>query len=77
MDVALLKPRLQESLNAKSPITLQADANIVVDGAGMQLLLAFVQQAKTNEIALQWEELPPPIAEAANLLNAEQVMLLD
>ena len=77
MDVALLKPRLEESLAQLKEITLRADQDIVIDGAGIQLLLAFVKQAQTNGVKLQWEMLPPPIAEAAKLLNAEQIMLND
>ena len=77
MDVAILKPRLEESLKKLKEITLRADQDIVVDGAGIQLLLAFVKQAQTNGVKLQWETLPPPIAEAAKLLNTEQVLLRD
>ena len=77
MDVALLKPRLEESLNNLKEITLRADSDITVDGAGIQLLLAFVKQAETNGVKLQWESLPTPIAEAANLLNAKQILLSD
>lgn len=77
MDVAILKPKMQKILNSLKEITLRADQNIVVDGAGMQLLLAFVKQASTSDIKLQWEELPPSISEAAKLLNTEQVMLLN
>ena len=77
MDVALLKPQLEERLGKLKEITLRADEDIAVDGAGMQLLLAFVQQAKSDGVTLQWETLPAPIVEAARLLNTEQVLLAD
>ncbi len=77
MDVAILKPQLEEALTKLKDITLRADPDITVDGAGMQLLLAFVQQAASSGVALQWEALPSPISEAAKLLNTEQVLLPD
>ena len=75
MDVALLKPKMEQSLAELKTVTLRADEDIAVDGAGMQLLLTFVQQAKQDGITLQWEELPAPIVEAARLLDTEQVLL--
>ena len=75
MDVALLKPRLEEILGKHNEITLRAEPDIVVDGAGLQLLLAFVEQARENEVKLQWEEIPPPLLEAIKLLNTEALTL--
>ena len=68
---------LQEFLKTQSEITLRADPSIAVDGAGIQLLLGFVTQAKLNKIKLHWEDIPAAITEAAKLLNTEQVVLLE
>ena len=66
---------MEESLTNLKEITLRADGDIAVDGAGIQLLLGFVQQAQNDEVKLQWESLPGSIIEAVRLLNAEQVLL--
>lgn len=75
MDVAQLKPRLEEYLQKLKEITLRADEGLMIDGAGMQLLLAFVLQAQHDGVRLRWESLPPPLVEAARLLACEQVLL--
>ncbi|MDH5572889.1 MAG: hypothetical protein OEY89_14075 [Gammaproteobacteria bacterium] len=77
MDAAQLKPQLQNIVETRSTITLRADPDITVDGAGIQLLLGFVNQAKINRIKLHWEVIPAPIIEAAKLLNTHQVVMLE
>lgn len=75
MDVAQLKPRLEQALQLGLPLTLNADADLHIDGAGVQLLFAFVQQAREQGISLHWQEVPAALEEAATLLNAEAIIL--
>jgi len=66
--VAELKEQLNNALSADN-IVLDASAIEVVDAAGLQLLLAFIQQARLKNITIQWGDLSEGFLNAAKLMG--------
>jgi len=66
--VAELKEQLNNALSA-GDIVLDASAIEVVDAAGLQLLLAFIQQARLKNITIQWGDLSDSFLNAVKLMG--------
>jgi len=66
--VAELKEQLNNALSADD-IVLDASAIEVVDAAGLQLLLAFIQQARLKNITIKWGDLSEGFLNAVKLMG--------
>jgi len=66
--VAELKEQLNNALSADD-IVLDASAIEVVDAAGLQLLLAFIQQARLKNITIKWGDLSDGFLNAVKLMG--------
>ena len=66
--VAELKELLSNALSADD-IVLDASNVDMVDAAGLQLLLAFIQQARLKNTTVQWGELSESFLKAVKLMG--------
>jgi anti-anti-sigma regulatory factor len=69
--VADWRQRLAEALDSERPLTLDAAAVEQVDGAALQLLLAFQQAARQSGREPSWRNPSSPLHEAAALLGLD------
>jgi phospholipid transport system transporter-binding protein len=64
-----LKQRLLAHLDAGAPCRIHAHAVSQLDGAGAQLLYAFVQEAARRGAEVRWVSASVPLSEAAAMLG--------
>ena len=69
--VAELRRQFDESLNSDRPLAIEAAAVEQVDGAGLQLLLAFQRAAASAGRTPVWRKPSPRLMEAAVLLGLD------
>ena len=71
-DITLVRDlyaQLQQARRAKQPVIIDAERVERVDTAVLQLLCAFVQDAKASGVTLQWRHPSAPVRQAARLLD--------
>jgi anti-anti-sigma regulatory factor len=64
-----LRAKLLEALDSSVPVTLNVSALQQIDTAALQLLTAFVQDAKRQDLAVTWQAPSGPLKQAAELLG--------
>lgn len=72
LDISLVQGfhgRLQAALVAKRPVIIEASQVERADTAVLQLLCAFVQEAQTRGLNVQWQQPTAALHDAACLLN--------
>ncbi|MFN3197050.1 MAG: lipid asymmetry maintenance protein MlaB [Bradymonadia bacterium] len=72
-----LKARLLELLEATGPVTLEGDGIETVDTAGLQLLLAFAQDARGRQLDWSWRAPSDQLVAAARTLSLSTELYLD
>lgn len=74
---AELYGRLAEAL-AEGVKAIELDGSELerVDGAGLQLLLAFMQEAERQQVDCSWAESPAMLVDAARLLGMDSALKL-
>lgn len=70
--VTELKTAMQQLLTSNELITLDGREVERIDGAALQLLVAFIRQASDQNIMYQWLEPSPPLKEAAKLAGLDK-----
>lgn len=73
-DVAAVKPVLTDALDGGRPVILDAAAVEHVDGAGLQLLLAFHAAMQAAGRRLDWKGPSPALLEAAGLAGVRDTL---
>ncbi len=68
---------LLRHLDRESAVCIDGQALQVVDGAGMQLLLAFVKDALARSMVVNWIGASPRLLGSARQLGLSQAMQLD
>jgi len=61
--------RLSQILDAHVDITIQSEDLSRVDAAGVQLMYAFVKEAKSRSITVKWASVSDALEEAATMLG--------
>lgn len=75
--VAELKTVLTDALASGRPVTLDARAVEQIDGAGLQLLVAFHNAMQAIGQPMAWKHLPSALSEAAALFGVRKTLGLD
>jgi len=65
---------LSAILDAQVDISIQSEALSRVDAAGVQLMYAFVKEARVRSITLTWESVSDALLEAATALGLNESM---
>lgn len=79
LDIAIaagLRDSLLQALQAQLPVVLQADAVSRADTAALQVLTAFLQDARSQGLAVRWETPSEPLRRAARLLGLSDALEL-
>lgn len=76
-DVAGFKPVLADALEGGRSVILDAAALEHVDGAGLQLLLAFHTAMHSAGRRMDWKSPPPALLEAAGLFGVRETLGLN
>jgi len=76
-DVADLHVHLMAALNTTRVIKLSGGDIQQIDGAGMQLLAAFVKEIVKMHVAFEWNNASPVLCEAAAQLGLADMLQLD
>ena len=71
---AELSQRFRAALTAARPIELDVAALERVDGAGLQLLAAFLREARRQQLPCRWRGAPTRLIEAAALLGVAELL---
>lgn len=74
--IAQFREHLATTMAVSREITLDGARLEQVDCAGMQLLVAFVADARAGGAALQWNNPSPPLTRAAQLLGLAGLLQL-
>lgn len=75
--VAELKPKLLQALEAANPILIQAETVERADTAGLQLLAAFFIEARARGLDISWLKPSEPLIRSARLIGLEEVLGFD
>jgi anti-anti-sigma regulatory factor len=67
-------PRLQEALGAGEPIVLVGGGDEQADAAGLQLMVAFSQEARRREVAWSWTTPGEALTTTAALLGLDGLL---
>ncbi len=79
LDISLVsdfKVLLQQASGQNSPIVLDASQLERIDGAGLQLLTAFFQEAVESGLSVSWRNPADTLIYAANLTGLNDVLQL-
>ena len=74
LDISLaqdLYGRLQQALEAKRPVVIDAGQVTRADTAVLQLLCAFFQDVQASGMEVQWQQSSPALENAARLLGLD------
>ena len=71
-----LAKRFSTTLASGDSLALDGSAVRSIDGAAMQLLLAMLRTARKEGIPCRWQEVAPPLVDAAALLGVSDELLL-
>lgn len=71
-NVTQLKADWQMLIGQMPLLTIDAAAVQRIDTAGVQLLLAFVQEAEAKQSTIKWKDCPDPMLEVVDLLGLRQ-----
>jgi anti-anti-sigma regulatory factor len=74
LDISLaqdLYGRLQQAIEAKRPVVLDAGQVARADTAALQLLCAFFQDVQANGMEVQWQQPSPALQNSARLLGLD------
>jgi len=66
--------QLSQILNAHVDVSIQSEDLSRVDAAGVQLLYAFVKEAKSRSVPLQWASVSDALLETATVLGVHEGM---
>lgn len=79
IDIAVaheLYQTLRQAVDSSNPLVIDV-ANVEhIDTAVLQLLCAFMQDARARGIVVQWHKPPPAVTQAAHLLDLEGLLAL-
>lgn len=75
--VAELRALLLEALAAKQPVMLDGSAVERADTAVLQVLTAFFQDARSQDIAVQWSSASEALTRSAELLGIADILDLN
>jgi len=73
-NVNILHGELKEALQQSLKITIQANDLSHIDTTGVQVLYAFVREAKQSEIEVQWQNLPESFLKTVAVLGLSEKM---
>jgi anti-anti-sigma regulatory factor len=79
LDISLaqdLCKRLQQALEAKRPVVLDAGGVTRADTAVLQLLCAFFQDVRASGMEVQWQQSSPALQNSARLLGLDACLSL-
>lgn len=79
LDIAVageLRAHLLEALEAKQPVTLDGGTVERADTAALQVLAAFFQDARSQDIDVQWSSVSAALSRAAELLGIADILAL-
>ncbi|MBN4073200.1 STAS domain-containing protein [Mariprofundus ferrooxydans] len=73
-EAEMMHQTLSQILDAQVDISIQSEALSRVDAAGVQLIYAFVKEAKTRSVAVQWLSVSDVLRETAIILGLQDGM---
>jgi len=79
IDVSLVsdfKSMLQQAASQNSPIVLDASQLERIDGAGLQLLTAFFQEADESGLSVSWRNPAAVLLNTADLMGLSEILHL-
>jgi len=79
LDISLVsdfKVFLQQASGQNSPIVLDASQLVRIDGAGLQLVTAFFQEATESGLSVSWRNPTEALIYAADLTGLKEVLQL-
>lgn len=79
LDVSLVadfKMLLQQASGQNAPIVLDASQLERIDGAGLQLITAFFQEAAESGLSVSWKNPTDALINAADLTDLKEVLQL-
>ncbi|MDQ6969444.1 MAG: STAS domain-containing protein [Mariprofundus sp.] len=68
-EVESMHQSLSQILDAHVDVTIQSESLSRVDAAGVQLIYAFVKEAKSRSISVKWESVSDTLVETATMLG--------
>lgn len=79
LDISMVKEfseTLKNAIEQGKPVVLNAEDIENADGAAMQLLYAFFQDARANGVAVSWKEPSDAVKRSADLLGMKDHLAL-
>ena len=73
--VAELQRDMISILESGGPVVLQGGEIKQIDGAGLQLLAAFIQEAMESDVSIRWDGLSDTLRQNTRLLGLTEILV--